>query len=150
MSIFSGVNCLKRIWARSLRSASRKPLIPSKCLNRRRSCSRCVASSLPFTLYKGCATACVIFAPCRYRCRSKRFSRTLSISRCCCSEIPHTKMCSLQPSFFFNDTATTEIYTLSLHDALPILVGGSDDNLFHGLLGRVRGVGLVFQHAHAK
>src|SRR5258708_35304769 len=28
--------------------------------------------------------------------------------------------CSL--FFFFNDTATTEIYTLSLHDALPILV----------------------------
>ena len=25
-----------------------------------------------------------------------------------------------EPSFFFNDTATTEIYTLSLHDALPI------------------------------
>src|SRR3712207_8210589 len=25
--------------------------------------------------------------------------------------------------FFFNDTATTEIYTLSLHDALPILAG---------------------------
>src|SRR2546430_8875918 len=24
--------------------------------------------------------------------------------------------------FFFNDTATTEIYTLSLHDALPILL----------------------------
>src|SRR3712207_8150606 len=30
--------------------------------------------------------------------------------------------------FFFNDTATTEIYTLSLHDALPI---------FHPLLGRL-------------
>src|SRR5256885_3102974 len=30
-------------------------------------------------------------------------------------------MCSL--FFFFNDTATTEIYTLSLHDALPIFVG---------------------------
>src|SRR4051794_41880336 len=31
---------------------------------------------------------------------------------------------SLSPTFvffFFNDTATTEIYTLSLHDALPIL-----------------------------
>src|SRR6201986_5635519 len=33
--------------------------------------------------------------------------------------------CPIQPlpttsSFFFNDTATTEIYTLSLHDALPI------------------------------
>src|SRR5258708_17247975 len=26
--------------------------------------------------------------------------------------------------FFFNDTATTEIYTLSLHDALPICPGG--------------------------
>src|SRR5690348_18001314 len=25
--------------------------------------------------------------------------------------------------FFFNDTATTEIYTLSLHDALPIFAG---------------------------
>src|SRR3712207_6856215 len=25
-----------------------------------------------------------------------------------------------QTAFFFNDTATTEIYTLSLHDALPI------------------------------
>src|SRR5258708_31517645 len=27
---------------------------------------------------------------------------------------------SAPPFFFFNDTATTEIYTLSLHDALPI------------------------------
>src|SRR2546423_4452759 len=41
--------------------------------------------------------------------------------------------------FFFNDTATTEIYTLSLHDALPI----SDD--FHrGALGEPEGpVGLA-------
>src|SRR5258707_123751 len=30
---------------------------------------------------------------------------------------------SSSPVFFFNDTATTEIYTLSLHDALPILLG---------------------------
>src|SRR3712207_9012651 len=28
--------------------------------------------------------------------------------------------------FFFNDTATTEIYTLSLHDALPIFVRDGD------------------------
>src|SRR2546422_8684387 len=28
--------------------------------------------------------------------------------------------------FFFNDTATTEIYTLSLHDALPISTGLAD------------------------
>src|SRR2546430_17322588 len=27
--------------------------------------------------------------------------------------------------FFFNDTATTEIYTLSLHDALPISTAGT-------------------------
>src|SRR2546423_14932838 len=29
-------------------------------------------------------------------------------------------MCMVDVFFFFNDTATTEIYTLSLHDALPI------------------------------
>src|SRR3712207_9375231 len=28
--------------------------------------------------------------------------------------------CMIYICFFFNDTATTEIYTLSLHDALPI------------------------------
>src|SRR2546427_1692185 len=28
--------------------------------------------------------------------------------------------------FFFNDTATTEIYTLSLHDALPIWEGADE------------------------
>src|SRR5687767_15742372 len=33
----------------------------------------------------------------------------------------HSCTASYNPSFFFNDTATTEIYTLSLHDALPIL-----------------------------
>src|SRR3989454_12817782 len=32
---------------------------------------------------------------------------------------PRSTLC---PFFFFNDTATTEIYTLSLHDALPISV----------------------------
>src|SRR2546422_6571178 len=30
--------------------------------------------------------------------------------------------------FFFNDTATTEIYTLSLHDALPISPGRGGDH----------------------
>src|SRR2546430_12227560 len=33
--------------------------------------------------------------------------------------LPHTPTSFF---FFFNDTATTEIYTLSLHDALPICV----------------------------
>src|SRR3712207_7492810 len=32
-----------------------------------------------------------------------------------------TTKCWMLVFFFFNDTATTEIYTLSLHDALPIL-----------------------------
>src|SRR2546425_13062102 len=31
--------------------------------------------------------------------------------------------------FFFNDTATTEIYTLSLHDALPISARGESERL---------------------
>src|SRR5262249_60408694 len=62
---------------------------------------------------------------------------------------PRTRLCSI-PSrsslsracsllFFFNDTATTEIYTLSLHDALPIYrvrdrqlaVDDVDDHLQH-------------------
>src|SRR6266542_2198017 len=33
--------------------------------------------------------------------------------------------------FFFNDTATTEIYTLSLHDALPIRRWPSHAGVFH-------------------
>src|SRR3989442_9900488 len=33
---------------------------------------------------------------------------------------PPTLITRIPPFFFFNDTATTEIYTLSLHDALPI------------------------------
>src|SRR6266536_6347918 len=37
--------------------------------------------------------------------------------------------------FFFNDTATTEIYTLSLHDALPI----SAEDLAHYLIAQLDG-----------
>src|SRR5258708_17975926 len=33
--------------------------------------------------------------------------------------------------FFFNDTATTEIYTLSLHDALPICKVSAEVDLVH-------------------
>src|SRR2546426_5450293 len=36
-------------------------------------------------------------------------------------------------SFFFNDTATTEIYTLSLHDALPISPLTDASVLFQGV-----------------
>src|SRR3989337_2516601 len=41
------------------------------------------------------------------------------------------KLCS-RACFFFNDTATTEIYTLSLHDALPISPFLSASRLKHG------------------
>src|SRR3989441_13294846 len=46
-------------------------------------------------------------------------------------------------SFFFNDTATTEIYTLSLHDALPIWLPGRDPPAGDpGTEGRERAHGL--------
>ena len=35
---------------------------------------------------------------------------------------------SFSSFFFFNSTATTEIYTLSLHDALPISMLGAEDS----------------------
>src|SRR5438105_13961457 len=53
-------------------------------------------------------TYCVFFV-CRCLC-------VLSVSVCL-----FFFLCLLSFFFFFNDTATTEIYTLSLHDALPIL-----------------------------
>src|SRR5712675_2501369 len=37
-----------------------------------------------------------------------------------CSGISNSAGIRFSIFFFFNDTATTEIYTLSLHDALPI------------------------------
>src|SRR2546421_2181037 len=43
--------------------------------------------------------------------------------------------------FFFNDTATTEIYTLSLHDALPIYPSGS---LTHPAMGLA--LDLILEH----
>src|ERR1043166_6603523 len=37
--------------------------------------------------------------------------------------------CTASNSFFFNDTAPTEIYPLSLHDALPILLTALDSTI---------------------
>src|SRR5258705_2939244 len=49
-----------------------------------------------------------------------------------------TQFLHLRLLFFFNDTATTEIYTLSLHDALPIsaLTGLGAQDAGHVLLHR--------------
>src|SRR5687768_18161561 len=46
--------------------------------------------------------------------------------------------------FFFNDTATTEIYTLSLHDALPI---SGDRHAGRGRRGRIRRIRLRLEVA---
>src|SRR3712207_9057986 len=59
--------------------------------------------------------------------------------------------------FFFNDTATTEIYTLSLHDALPISEGAVARDLIpverdvparavERRQGEAQGVGAVLPH----
>src|SRR5688572_32714721 len=53
--------------------------------------------------------------------------------------------------FFFNDTATTEIYTLSLHDALPILGeqfiegdrGAHAGHRLHKILDHAVGLGMI-------
>src|SRR3712207_6937323 len=46
--------------------------------------------------------------------------------------------------FFFNDTATTEIYTLSLHDALPIWKTGASSSV-----GRITAHAAAFQRRSA-
>src|SRR5258707_11654472 len=52
------------------------------------------------------------------------------------SQIRGRSPCNQNSFFFFNDTATTEIYTLSLHDALPISAPAR-----HGLEGLQVGSG---------
>src|SRR2546430_7243736 len=49
--------------------------------------------------------------------------------------------------FFFNDTATTEIYTLSLHDALPILQLA---RFAHGILNEAHPVGALAEREFAR
>src|SRR2546430_4946018 len=70
---------------------------------------------------------------------------TLSIS----SFITSTPLsCTLCLFFFFNDTATTEIYTLSLHDALPIFAPGNE--LPQPQPERRRGSGARSQHRQCR
>src|SRR5437667_7257936 len=49
--------------------------------------------------------------------------------------------------FFFNDTATTEIYTLSLHDALPISLD-VDPGQRYELAFRAVNPGIWMDHCH--
>src|SRR5207253_10629067 len=50
------------------------------------------------------------------------------------------------PFFFFNDILTTDLYTLSLHDALPILFSRAEENL-SGNLMRFREIEQLYQQA---
>src|SRR3712207_8722965 len=60
-----------------------------------------------------------------------------------------TRMCvSFVFLFFFNDTATTEIYTLSLHDALPIFSHSLRCSLGFKLVAGGVGVGEGVHAAH--
>src|SRR2546430_12640259 len=53
--------------------------------------------------------------------------------------------------FFFNDPATTEIYTLPLHDALPILLVHRRCRLGHGAqLYRLRALGQWRDHTDVR
>src|SRR5258708_11643663 len=54
-------------------------------------------------------------------------------------------LCSIVFFFFFNDTATTEIYTLSLHDALPISANDAHQSL--AVRGAARAAGRTAHHA---
>src|SRR6266446_365272 len=60
--------------------------------------------------------------PCADRKSTRLNSSHLVISYAvfCLKKKKTTSVKSINVVFFFNDTATTEIYTLSLHDALPI------------------------------
>src|SRR5688572_26213079 len=59
--------------------------------------------------------------------KGEAYTTDISRRRCRCAFIPALLLSSLCSFFFFfNATATTEIYTLSLHDALPI--SASDDD----------------------
>src|SRR6266849_10699204 len=60
----------------------------------------------------------------RVRAAGQRFSRCFLRTRRFMAKLWARRSRSLPMSFsfFLNDTATTEIYTLSLHDALPIFL----------------------------
>src|SRR3712207_9413088 len=51
--------------------------------------------------------------------------------------------------FFFNDTATTEIYTLSLHDALPIFQVKSRNATSKWIWGAFKLTGAILRDLHA-
>src|SRR5580765_2033737 len=70
--------------------------------------------------------------------RSNRATPLIGSSIISCVLMPYRRAASACSYsfyfFFFNDTATTEIYTLSLHDALPICLIGRHHAQVRGVL----------------
>src|SRR5437867_12674305 len=62
--------------------------------------------------------------------------------------LPRTLL--LLPFFFFTDPAPTEIYTLSLHDALPIYIAGACRGPTDGRALRVRRTGGREEHGRSE
>src|SRR6266571_4500935 len=82
--------------------------VASRASRSRKSCKRAASvAAIPFSFN------------CLYR-RSARASRLAVRNTLSPASGNTTEPMSRPSAFFFNDTATTEIYTLSLHDALPI------------------------------
>src|SRR5260363_43193 len=75
---------------------------------------------------KNCLCLCLYLLKspiiCFFLCVYLSFSVCLSLFVCLSSVLLSFSACPSVCLFFFNATAPTEIYTLSLHDALPILV----------------------------
>src|ERR1044071_9703777 len=90
-----------------IRRPPRSTLFPYTTLFRSATASSC--ASAVFTFVSACSSSWRLTAPAS---RSEEHTSELQ-SRVDISYV----------FFFFNDTATTEIYTLSLHDALPICHG---------------------------
>src|ERR1039458_2927802 len=90
------------------------------------------------TTRPGPSSSCRARRPDRKSTRLNSSHLGISYAVFCLKKITH-KSLSLRAlrDFFFNDTATTEIYTLSLHDALPISEGPEPpDRVRHHLAER--------------
>src|SRR5438093_2781460 len=73
---------------------------------------------------------------------------SLIILDLCTSIVDHCP--SFSSFFFFNDTATTEIYTLSLHDALPIYHDGAAASRAVSAAARAARLGLAERRQRAR
>src|SRR5215211_1917405 len=103
LPILARATCPTTRWPRGRRAASRRALSPRSESTRLNS-SHTVISYAVFCLKKK-----------KHRHQAVMQNSLANAINSCC----RLAQIQLREFFFFNDTATTEIYTLSLHDALP-------------------------------